>query len=133
MTMAVIVSPELGVNMSALNTDVSPIEEDALALVRTAILLDNSRTDPGCLVAALEANLELWVGIRTLVSRSNEALSGDAKGNLLRLSQYVASETLSKGAEIDNDTLNTLININMQISEGLLEGMKHRQTGAAPA
>lgn len=133
MSMAVIVSPELGVNMSALNTEISPVEEDALALVQTAVLLDNSRADPGKLVAALEANLELWVAIRTLVSRGNEALSGEARGNLLRLSQYVASETLSKGAEIDSETLNTLININMQISEGLLEGLKHRRTAADPA
>lgn len=128
MTMATAISmPQTGVNMSALNTNLSPIEEDALALARTALLLDGSRAEPGKLVAALEANLELWVAIRTLVSRNTAALPGDTKGNLLRLSQFVASETLSKGAEIDGDTLDTLININLQISEGLLEGFKNRQ------
>lgn len=122
--------PEKGINMSVTDIDLSPVEQDALALAQSALLLDNSRLEPGKLVAALEANLELWVAIRTLVSRGS-AVPDQTKGNLLRLSQYVASETLSKGAEIDEETLDTLISINLQISEGLLEGLKARQAAAA--
>lgn len=131
MTVALPVTPEWGVKMSTDTADLSPIEEDALALVRTALQLDGSRAEPDKLVAALEANLELWVAIRTLVSRNNTALPGEAKGNLLRLSQYVASETLRKGAEIEPETLDALININLQISEGLLEGLKAQQKAPA--
>lgn len=122
--------PEKGINMSVSDIDLSPVEQDALALAQSAMLLDNSRLEPGKLVAALEANLELWVAIRTLVSRGS-GVPDQTKGNLLRLSQYVASETLSKGAEIDEETLDTLISINLQISEGLLEGFKTRQAAAA--
>jgi len=117
--------------MSVQDTVLSPSEEDALALVQAAIQLDSSRADPGKMAAALEKNLELWVAIRTMVSRNNSALPSEARSNLLRLSQFVADQTLRHGTEIAGDDLDSLININMQISEGLLEGCRNSAQPAA--
>lgn len=110
--------------MSDMITELSPTEQDALALTKAAILLDSSRSDPAKLAAALESNLEVWVAIRTMVSRNNAGLAADARSNLLRLSQFVADQTLRNGVEIASEDLDSLIGINLQISEGLLEGLK---------
>jgi flagellar biosynthesis regulator FlaF len=96
-------------------------EEDAFGLVEAAITLDQSRGDKVRLAAALEQNLQLWVAIRTLVSDAGSALPDAVKANLKRLSDFVAETTLKKGVEISDNTITTLVNVNLQISEGLLE------------
>lgn len=96
-------------------------EQDAFGLVEAAITLDQSRGDKARLAAALEQNLQLWVAIRTLVSDAGSALPDAVKANLQRLSDFVADTTLKKGVEISDNTITTLVNVNLQISEGLLE------------
>lgn len=96
-------------------------EEDAFGLVEVAITLDQSRGDKARLAAALEQNLQLWIAIRTLVSDAASTLPEAVKTNLTRLSDFVADTTLKKGVEISDSTITTLINVNLQISEGLLE------------
>ncbi len=96
-------------------------EQDAFGLVEAAITLDQSRGDKARLAAALEQNLQLWVAIRTLVSDASSALPDAVKANLQRLSDFVADTTLKKGVEISDNTITTLVNVNLQISEGLLE------------
>ncbi|MBI3444908.1 MAG: hypothetical protein HY055_06020 [Magnetospirillum sp.] len=96
-------------------------EQDAFGLVEAAITLDQSRGDRARLAAALEQNLQLWVAIRTLVSETTSALPDAVKTNLKRLSDFVAETTLKKGVEISDNTITTLVNVNLQISEGLLE------------
>ena len=97
-------------------------EQDAFGLVEAAITLDQSRGDKARLAAALDHNLQLWVAIRTLVSEATSALPDTVKTNLTRLSEFVADTTLKKGVEISDNTVTTLVNVNLQISEGLLEG-----------
>jgi flagellar biosynthesis regulator FlaF len=109
--------------------DLSAIEEQALVLSQAAIGLDQARAgvrDAGALAKALEANVEVWVAIRTLVEDPASAIQQNVRDNLLRLSMFVASTTFKHGIGIPDSTLNTLININLQISEGLLEGAKRR-------
>lgn len=96
-------------------------EEDAFGLVEAAITLDQSRGDKARLAAALDQNLQLWVAIRTLVSETGNTLPDAVKSNLKRLSDFVAETTLKKGVEVSDTTITTLINVNLQISEGLLE------------
>ncbi len=67
--------------------------------------------------------MELWVAIRMLVSRNGGGMTDETKDNLTKLSQFVAETTMNHGVDISAETLDTLININLQISEGLLEGM----------
>lgn len=106
----------------AFDTDTLTSEEqDAFGLVEAAITLDQSRGDKARLAAALERNLQLWVAIRTLVSQAGIGLPEAVKGNLKRLSEFVAETTLKKGVDISDNTITTLVNVNLQISEGLLE------------
>lgn len=104
--------------------DLSAVEKDAAALSDAAIRLDQARGDEKMLVAALDHNLELWVGIRTIVSQwsKHNPLPMEARENLVKLSQYVADTTFAHGKDMSDKTLDSLININLQIAQGLLEG-----------
>jgi len=106
-------TPELSIN-----------EENAYALSEAAIFLDQARQrreDANAMAAALRHNVELWIAIQSLVKRINGALPDEVKANLLKLGDYVVGTTLRDGPAIGEHTLDTLININLQISEGLLE------------
>ena len=102
--------------------DLSISEQDAFSLSEAAIRLDQARNDKELLATALERNMEIWVAIRTLVSRAGDRVQGETKDNLVRLSQFVAETTMKHGVDIPEASLDTLININLQIAEGLLEG-----------
>ena len=99
-------------------------EQEAFCLSEAAIKMDQSRADTSKLARALEHNMELWVAIRMLISRDDSGFSEETKANLRRLCQFVAETTMSKGTDLSPETLDTLINIILQISEGLLEGNK---------
>lgn len=113
----------------------SAFKEDAAALARIAIALSSAResSDPLDLKAALEANMELWILIRTVVSRPDNKLPQDVRDNLLRLSRYVSGQCIGRDAPLSESELDSLININLQISEGLLEGEANAVAGAVPA
>lgn len=109
--------------------DLSAIEEQALVLSQAAIGLDQARSgkrDPHALAMALEANVQVWVAICALVDTPDSALEPNIRENLRRLSDFVAGTTFKYGIDVVDSTLNTLININLQISEGLLESSKRR-------
>lgn len=114
----------MAVNESA-SDQLSLPEEQALALSRAAIMLDQARqdlSDKGALGVALNQNLETWVAIRTVVQKPSSGLSEAVQRNLVRLSNFVADSTFKSSDSISEKTIDTLININLQISEGLLEG-----------
>lgn len=99
-------------------------EQEAFSLSQAAVMLDQARgkDNSDALAAALDHNMELWIGIRTLVTRDNSTVTGAVRENLVKLANFVARTTLDKGVEMPAETLESLININLQISEGLLEG-----------
>jgi len=103
-------------------------EEQAFQLSQAALKIDVARakreSEPGILVEALKQDLEVWVALRTIVMRPDCTLSPEAKQNLVKLSQFVADKVFSGPEKLADSTLNTLININLQISEGFLEGAK---------
>ncbi len=104
----------------------SGTEEDALALLRAAILLAEAKdeNDAGRLVEALNNNMELWTGIKTLVGAKSHPMAKEIKDNLIRLADFAIGKTFEIGADTAHKTIDTLININLQISEGLLERVK---------
>lgn len=108
--------------------ELNPIEEQAFALSRVAILLDTARQtgNRADLAGALEEDLELWVAIRTLAESPHVTMGPEVKNNLIRLSHFVAETVLSNGVEMASKTLDTLINVNLQICEGLLEASRRR-------
>lgn len=103
--------------------DFTIIEEDALALTQAAVGMSRAReeNDDTALISALDDNLKLWVGIKTVVAKDDCPLPQDIKNNLRRLSEFTVQKTFELGRKINDQTLETLINTNLQISEGLLE------------
>jgi len=112
-------------NRVANGETLTPPEQEAFSLSKAAIMLDQSRRDKKRLAAALENNMELWVAIRMLASRDDSGLAAEVRDNLIKLSQFVAETTMNHGVDISTESVDTLINVNLQISEGLLEGAKH--------
>ncbi len=109
--------------------ELSAIEEQALVLAQAAIGLDQARAgvrDAHKLATALEANLEVWVALRGIVDDPASTVAANVRDNLRRLCDFVAGSTFTHGVNMTESLLNTLININFQISEGLLEGARRR-------
>ncbi len=101
-------------------------EDEAMVLLQFAMDLAKASTskDDQLKVQALESNLRLWVKIESSLKSAKNLLPKDIKDNLYKLSKYVESLTLSKGINMEKDDFDSLVNINMQISEGLLEVIK---------
>ena len=97
-------------------------EEQAFQLSRCAMAIDRSRDDMGKLTTALNDNLQLWVAIRTMAEHEECSLSPEVRKNLTTLGEFVADKVFASSEGISEETVSTLININLQISEGLLEG-----------
>ena len=70
-------------------------------------------------------NLILCVEIETSLKSAKNLLPEDIKTNLIKLSRFVERMTLSKGSKMSKSDFDCLININMQISEGLIEAVKN--------
>lgn len=105
-------------------SDLSIPEQDAFALSQAAILLDQAKGDSKAVAAALDYNLQLWVSIRTVVARPGNPMPGQIKENLRKLANYVADTTFKHGGSASEQIIDSLININLQISQGLLEGQR---------
>jgi flagellar biosynthesis activator protein FlaF len=101
-------------------------EEQAFQLSRCAISLDRAweSKDPQELVAAVNANLELWIAIRTMVMRADCSLDEKAKINLQRLAEFVANKSFEGIDNLTAQGVRSLVNVNLQICEGFLEGTK---------
>lgn len=110
------------------------LEEQANNLSRIALLLDMARqqNDPRALAAALAEDLELWVAIKTVAEAPETVLTREVRQNLVRLSNFVADTIMKKGVTASAGTLDTLINVNLQICEGLLESLKKTKEAPAP-
>lgn len=110
----------------------SLVEEQAYQLSRVAIAMDQARASGGlnspALTAALQENLMVWIAIRTMVQRADCSLSPETKRNLVDLGNFMADRTFDTEA-LQDKTLDLIININLQICEGLLEG-ERRVRGA---
>jgi len=116
--------------MVSFDNDLTVVEQQAFNLAQAAIQLDQSRIgerDLGRMAQALEHNLQVWVEIGTLVKGPESRLPENVRDNILKLRDFISDMTMKHGVEIPDTTLNTLININFQISEGLLEGAKARR------
>ena len=92
----------------------------ALALTKASTSDDDTEK-----LIALDNNLKLWVEIETSLKDAKNLLSQDIKDNLMQLSKFVERITLSKGVKMSKTDFDCLVNINMQISEGLLEAVKN--------
>jgi len=104
----------------------SGTENLAQNLVQAGVGLDQSRMDgipPDALAAALETNLQTWVELLVSLDSPDCVMTDQVKANLRRLCDYVSNLTLGQGVKMAETEIDTLVNINFQISEGLLEGI----------
>ncbi len=107
------------------NTKMSITQEDAFALVNSAIHLSQAKDseDEKELTAALDDNLQLWVAIKTVVSKRDN-MPQETKENIIKIADYVAANTLKS----DEKTIEMLIKFNLEIAEGLLAGEELNKT-----
>ena len=100
-------------------------ENEAVILLNHAMALAKASTssDELEIVSVLDSNLKLWVEIETSLKSAKNLLPEDIKTNLIKLSRFVERMTLSKGSKMSKSDFDCLININMQISEGLIEAV----------
>ena len=113
--------------MDTPNNQIKDAETEATILMNYAMALANASLsdNENVKLAALDNNLKLWVEIETSLKRAKNLLPQDIKTSLMKLSKYVERLTLSKGVKMAKTDFDSLVNINMQISEGLLEAVKN--------
>ncbi len=109
------------------NNQIKDAETEATILMNYAMALANASLsdNENTKLAALDNNLKLWVEIETSLKSAKNLLPQDIKTSLMKLSKYVERLTLSKGVKMTKTDFDSLVNINMQISEGLLEAVKN--------
>ena len=102
-------------------------EQEAVILLNHAMAIANAANsqNESEIVSVLDSNLKLWVEIETSLKSAKNLLPQDIKDNLLKLSKFVERLTLSKGSKMSKTDFDCLVNINMQISEGLIEAVKN--------
>ncbi len=109
--------------MESVNFNLAQQEAYYLAKSGLDLLEAFNSKDHAQMVEALDCNQRLWVMIKTLMSKGKTKLPEETRNNLVRLADYVARNTIVLGQDLDNvdqKMLNSFVNINRQISEGLL-------------
>ena len=94
----------------------------ASRLMESALEIDRARIGDGPIGDVLKANLDIWIALRTALSGDRDALNPDTRTNIDRLSRFVSEKTFAGADGMVDSELDTLVFINLQIAEGLLEG-----------
>jgi flagellar protein FlaF len=100
-------------------------ELEAAALFKAARFFEACRQNwdaadrPQRLEEALRYNQRLWTLFQTELARTDHELPVELRANLLRLSAFVDRQTFEVMARPEAAKLQSLININRQIAEGL--------------
>ena len=74
------------------------------------------------LAKRLKYNQLLWSIVQADVSEDSNALPDELKANLMSLSLFVDRQTTKALTDASEELFDSLISINLNISEGLLEG-----------
>ena len=99
-------------------------EMDAAAFSQAAYVLDQARQSLGDVDAcekALTYNQLLWSIIQADVSKGKNKLPDELKANLMSLSIFVDKQTTKALNKPSEKIFDSLININLNIAEGLME------------
>jgi len=103
----------------------NPARSEAWALLEAARKLNQTKDGPvDDFRAALRANWRLWTIFQASVIEPDCALPAELRSNLLGLANFVDKLTVELLAAPEAKKIDALININRQISEGLLEGAR---------
>ncbi|SDE10251.1 flagellar biosynthesis regulator FlaF [Rhodospira trueperi] len=106
------------------------IKDVAGGLTKIAIALSSAHQDGNQedLDAALQANVWVWTGIKTTLAGEGSPLPQEVRDNLRQLSQFVTRTCAGRKDPLTEEDLMTLVNTNLQISEGLLEGFERPES-----
>lgn len=103
----------------------NPARTEAWALLEAARELHQSKEGPiEDFRAALRKNWRLWTIFQASLSEADCTLPLPVRRNLLGLSNFIDRQTADLLAVRDAKKVDVLVNINRQISEGLLEGQR---------
>lgn len=112
----------------------NPTRSEAWALLEAARGLNQTKDGPiEEFRAALRANWRLWTIFQASLIEPDCALPNEVRGNLLGLANFIDKTTVELLAEREPKRIDALVNINRQISEGLLEGARAAAANAAAA
>lgn len=99
-------------------------EMDAAAFSQAAYVLDQAKQklgDKELCERALKYNQLLWTIIEADVAAGDNTLPDEVKANLMSLGIFVDKQTTKGLIDADEELFDSLININLNISEGLME------------
>jgi len=98
----------------------NPARTEAWALLEAARRLNQTKDGPlDDFRAALRANWRLWTLFQANLVDAECTLPDQVRGNLLGLANFIDKTTVELLVERDVKKIETLLNINRQISEGL--------------
>jgi flagellar biosynthesis activator protein FlaF len=110
----------------------NPARTEAWALLESARLMEGAKTKgPDELLVAVRRNWRLWTLFQANLVDAECTVPTAIRANLLGLANFIDRHTAQLLAKPDPAEVAVLVNINRQIGEGLLEGM--RAAAAKPA
>jgi flagellar protein FlaF len=110
----------------------NPARTEAWALLEAARLMEGAKTKGSDeLLAAVRRNWRLWTLFQANLVDAECTVPTAIRANLLGLANFIDRHTAQLLAKPDPAEVAVLVNINRQIGEGLLEGM--RTAAAKPA
>jgi flagellar protein FlaF len=112
----------------------NPARTEAWALLEAARMLHQTKDAPiEDFRAALRKNWRLWTIFQASLLEPDCTLPTPVRSNLLGLSNFIDRQTAGLLAVRDVKKIDALININRQISEGLMEGQRTMARAAQTA
>ena len=106
----------------------SPREVEAMAFTKAALMLEEAKhntDDYDSYASALKFNQLLWTIIQAdIVDKENE-LPPQLKANILSLSIFVDKQTVKALADTRTRHIDSLININKNLAEGLMVNVEN--------
>ena len=103
----------------------NPARTEAWALLEAARDLSHSKAGPtDRFLAALRRNWRLWTIFQASLLDPECAMPADIRGILIGLSNFIDKRSAELLAKPDPGRVDALININVQIGEGLLAGAR---------
>jgi flagellar protein FlaF len=103
----------------------NPARTEAWALLEVARELHLSKDEPlDRRRAALRRNWRLWTIFQASLLEAGNQMPAEVRANLLGLANFIDRHTAGVLADGDPGKIDVLVNINRQISEGLLDGQR---------